>query len=77
MTLAEYVIRITSDMKFVGWTLIAVLFGGVIQFGFAFEYNWEIDETPEGAESATVVEPVQVVLLVKRLRCRPIARRLC
>ena len=31
--------------------------------GVAYEFNWEIDETPEGSESATVVEPVQVVVL--------------
>lgn len=29
----------------------------------AFEYHWEIDETPEGQESATVVEPVVVKFL--------------
>ncbi len=28
-----------------------------------FTYHWEIDETPEGSESATVVEPVKVTLL--------------
>jgi hypothetical protein len=26
-------------------------------------YHWEIDETPEGQESATPVEPIQVTLL--------------
>ena len=30
---------------------------------YTFTYHWEIDETPEGSESATVVEPVQVTLL--------------
>ena len=52
-------------MKFVGFTLITLLFYGVgLQSpALAFEYSWEIDETPEGAESATVVEPVQVMLL--------------
>ncbi|MXY81099.1 MAG: hypothetical protein F4Y91_03255, partial [Gemmatimonadetes bacterium] len=29
----------------------------------AYTYHWEIDETPQGAESATLIEPVQVVLL--------------
>ncbi len=28
-----------------------------------FRYHWEIDETPEGSESATVNEPVEVTLL--------------
>ena len=40
-----------------------ILFCGLIQQGLAFDFSWEIDETPEGAESATVVEPVQVVIL--------------
>ena len=40
-----------------------ILFWGVALQGAAFEFNWEIDETPEGAESATVVAPVRVVLL--------------
>ena len=30
---------------------------------YGFEYHWEIDETPEGQESATVVEPVIVKFL--------------
>ena len=50
-------------MKFVSFMLTAILFCGVIQLGWAFDFSWEIDETPEGAESATVVEPVQVVIL--------------
>lgn len=28
-----------------------------------FTYHWEIDETPEGSESSTIVEPVEVTLL--------------
>ena len=51
------------DMRFVSLTLITILFCSVVGQGFAFEFNWEIDETPEGSESATVVEPVQVVVL--------------
>ena len=47
-------------MKFV---VIIVLLCGLLQPVFAFEFSWEIDETPEGSESATVVEPVQVVIL--------------
>lgn len=47
-------------MKFV---VTIILFCGVLQPAFAFEFSWEIDETPEGSESATVVEPVQVVIL--------------
>ena len=44
--------------------LISVtLFSSIICQGNAFTYRWEINETPEGNESATVVEPVQVTLL--------------
>ena len=43
--------------------IIFILFYGVALQGAAFEFSWGIDETPEGAESATVVEPVQFVLL--------------
>ena len=43
--------------------IIIILFCGIALQGTAFEFNWEIDETPEGSESATVVEPVQVILL--------------
>ena len=29
----------------------------------AYTYHWEIDETPQGAERASLIEPVQVILL--------------
>ena len=47
-------------MKF---AVIIILFCGLLQPAFAFEFSWETDETPEGSESATVVEPVQVTIL--------------
>ena len=50
-------------MKFANFILITFLICGVIQQGWTFEFNWEIDETPEGSESATVVESVQVIIL--------------
>ena len=34
-----------------------------ISGAYAFNFHWELDETPEGSESATAVEPVQVILL--------------
>ena len=40
-----------------------ILFSSVICQGNAFTYHWKINETPEGNESATVVEPVQMTLL--------------
>ena len=55
-------------MKTAKFILILAIFlvGGIcnpdIQ-GAPFTYHWEIDETPEGSESATVVEPVQVTLI--------------
>ena len=45
------------------FALIIFLLCGLSLQSFAFEFTWEIDETPEGTESATVVEPVQVILL--------------
>ena len=50
-------------MRFLGLILIVILFYSVVLQGWAFDFSWEIDETPEGSESATVVEPVQVVIL--------------
>ncbi len=35
----------------------------IVSHGNAYEFHWEIDETPEGQESATIVEPVQVMIL--------------
>ena len=46
------------------WVILTV--GGICNpdaYGEPFTYHWEIDETPEGSESATVIEPVQVMLL--------------
>ncbi len=40
-----------------------ILFSGVVSQGLAFDFNWQIDETPEGSESATIIEPVEVVML--------------
>ena len=55
-------------MKTIKFALIFVilLVGGICNpdtQGASFTYHWEIDETLEGSESATVVEPVQVTLL--------------
>ena len=45
-------------MKITFFTLITViLFCGIVSQSDAYEYHWEIDETPEGQESATIVEP--------------------
>ncbi|MDE0636628.1 MAG: T9SS type A sorting domain-containing protein [Candidatus Poribacteria bacterium] len=41
---------------------------GVDSQGAAFTYHWEMDESPEGSESATVVEPVQVTLLDEQIQ---------
>ena len=47
----------------VAFTLIAILSCGVVLQSLAFNYSWQLDETLEGAESATVVEPVEVILI--------------
>ena len=46
------------------FVLISVLaFFAIVSQVEAYTYHWEIDETPQGAESASLIEPVQVVLL--------------
>ena len=56
-------------MRIFRLTLISlVVFGTVLCQGFAFDYHWEMDETPEGSESATVVEPVEVTLLDEQIQ---------
>ena len=50
-------------MKFAIFSLITMLlYCGVMMHALAFDFSWEINETPEGAESATVVEPVKVMI---------------
>ncbi len=48
--------------------IVVVLFGTVISQSTAFTYHWEIDETPEGSESATIVEPIEVTLLDEQIQ---------
>ena len=40
-----------------------IFFCVILSQSDAFNYSWQIDETPEGQESVTVVEPVQVTIL--------------
>ena len=59
-------------MKTTKFALIFVilLVGGICNpdaHGETFTYHWEIDETPEGSESATIVAPVQVTLLDEQI----------
>ena len=57
-------LALEKTLKTLRLSLISViLFSSVICQGNAFTYHWEINETPEGNESATVVEPVQMTLL--------------
>ncbi len=56
-------------MKSITFSIFSiVLFCGIVFQGNAFNYHWEIDETPEGSESATVVEPVEVTLLDEQVQ---------
>ena len=51
------------------FVLISVfLFSSIVSQGTAFDYHWEIDETPEGSESATVVEPVEITVLDEQIQ---------
>ena len=52
-------------------SLVILFVGGICNptaQGEPFNYHWEIDETPEGSESATVVEPVEVTLLDEQIQ---------
>ena len=43
--------------------ILLTLIGFVLAGADAYEFHWELDETPEGSESATVIEQIQVILL--------------
>ena len=43
----------------------------VLPISDAFEFSWQIDETPEGQESATAVEPIEVTLLDQPIQVSP------
>ena len=56
-------------MNALRFALISVfLFSCIISQSNAFNYHWEIDETPEGSESATVVEPIEVTVLDEQIQ---------
>ena len=55
--------------KIFGLAVISVIFlYGIVSQGEAYTYNWEIDETPEGSESVTSVEPVEVNIFDEQLQ---------
>ena len=60
-------------MKTFRFALILIIFivGGICNpdsRGEPFIYYWEIDETPEGSERATIIEPVEVTLLDEHIQ---------
>ena len=56
-------VRFAEGVLILKYILAMPLFFAVVFQGWAFDFRWEINETPEGTESATVVEPIQVVIL--------------
>ena len=48
-------------------TIVFASIISILPISHAFEFSWEIDETPEGQESATVVQPVEVVILDEKI----------
>ena len=51
--------------------LVGFLVGGICNpdaQSAPFIYHWEIDKTPQGSESATIVEPVEVTLLDEQIQ---------
>ena len=50
--------------------ITAIVFASIISIlpiSHAFEFSWQLDETPEGQESSTVVQPVKVVILDEQI----------
>ena len=59
-------------MQTARFLLISVIFFfGMVSQGEAFTFHWEIDETPEGAENASLVQPVRVILLDELVEVAP------
>ena len=55
-----------NRMKMRKRLITAIVFASIISIlpiSHAFEFSWQLDETPEGQESATIVQPVKVVIL--------------
>ena len=46
--------------------ILSILFL-ILNDSIAFEFSWEIDETPEGQERATVIEPIEVTILDEQI----------
>lgn len=56
--------KMVKTMKILQLTLIsALLFCGIVSQSSAYTYSWEIDATPQGTESASLIQPVQVRLV--------------
>ena len=56
-------IRFTKLLITILITVKLVYGSTVIVSAFAFEYHWESNETPEGVESYTPVDPIHIELL--------------
>ncbi len=59
-------------MKTTFFMLFFVIFlCAIVSHGNAYEFHWEIDETPEEQDSATIVRPVQVTILDEQVEIPP------
>ena len=59
-------------MKTTYFMLFSVIFlCAIVSHGNAYDYHWEIDKTPEGQDSATIVKPVQVKILEEQVEIPP------
>lgn len=43
--------------------VVAYFFCIIVSQSAAYTYHWERNETPEGSESTTIVDPIEVTLL--------------
>ena len=48
-------------------TIIFASIISILPISHAFEFSWQLDKTPEGQESSTVVQPVEVVILDEKI----------
>ena len=53
-------------------TIILGIFLYYIVSANAYEYSWQIDETPEGQESVTIVSPIEVNIIGEHVHILPI-----
>ncbi len=52
-----------TNLRICAFTIGLLLFCVRASFGVPFTYHWEIDETPSGVESVSIIKPIEVKIL--------------